>query len=101
MLAPSSNGVKPEKWEKGEHTQAVMEVGGNVLLVRAGALYHDIGKIDNALFFIENQMAGINPHDELSSDESAQVIISHVIKGIEKANSRFVRIYRKPRASPK
>jgi hypothetical protein len=65
--------------------QAVMEVGGNVLLVRAGALYHDIGKMDNALFFIENQMAGINPHDELSSNESAQVIISHVIKGIEKA----------------
>ena len=65
--------------------QAVMEVGGNVLLVRAGALYHDIGKMDNALFFIENQMAGINPHDELSSDESAKVIISHVIKGIEKA----------------
>lgn len=65
--------------------QAVMEVGGNALLVRAGALYHDIGKMDNALFFIENQMAGINPHDELSSDESAKVIISHVIKGIEKA----------------
>lgn len=65
--------------------QAIMEVGGNVLLVRAGALYHDIGKMDNPLFFIENQMAGINPHDELSSDESAKVIISHVIKGIEKA----------------
>jgi len=65
--------------------QAIMEIGGNVLLVRSGALYHDIGKMDNALFFIENQMAGINPHDELSSDESAKVIISHVIKGIEKA----------------
>jgi len=65
--------------------QAVMEIGGNVLLVRAGAMYHDIGKMDNPLFFIENQMAGINPHDELSADESAKVIISHVIKGIEKA----------------
>ena len=65
--------------------QAIMEIGGNVLLVRAGALYHDIGKMDNALFFIENQMAGVNPHDELSSDESAKVIISHVINGIEKA----------------
>jgi len=64
---------------------AIMKVGGNVLLVRAGAMYHDIGKMDNALFFIENQMAGVNPHDELSSDESAKVIISHVIKGIEKA----------------
>ena len=65
--------------------QAIMEIGGNVLLVRAGAMYHDIGKMDNPLFFIENQMAGINPHDELSADESAKVIISHVIKGIEKA----------------
>ena len=65
--------------------QAIMEIGGNVLLARAGAMYHDIGKIDAPLFFIENQMAGINPHDELSSDESAKVIISHVIKGIEKA----------------
>ena len=65
--------------------QAVMEIGGNVLLVRVGALYHDIGKIENALFFIENQIAGINPHDELSYDESAKLIISHVIKGIEKA----------------
>ena len=65
--------------------QAIMEIGGNVLLVRAGAMYHDIGKMDNPLFFIENQMAGVNPHDELSADESAKVIISHVIKGIEKA----------------
>ena len=65
--------------------QAIMEIGGNVLLARAGAMYHDIGKMDNPLFFIENQMAGINPHDELSADESAKIIISHVIKGIEKA----------------
>jgi hypothetical protein len=64
---------------------AAMEIDGNVLLIRAGALYHDIGKMDNALFFIENQMAGVNPHDELSSDESAKMIISHVIRGIEKA----------------
>ena len=65
--------------------QAIMEIGGNVLLVRAGAMYHDIGKMNNPLFFIENQMAGVNPHDELSADESAKIIISHVIKGIEKA----------------
>jgi putative nucleotidyltransferase with HDIG domain len=64
---------------------AAMEVEGNLLLMRVGALYHDIGKIDNPLFFIENQVAGINPHDELSSDESARVIISHVIRGVEKA----------------
>ena len=64
---------------------AAMEIDGNVLLIRVGALYHDIGKMENALFFIENQMAGVNPHDELSSDESAKMIISHVIRGIEKA----------------
>jgi putative nucleotidyltransferase with HDIG domain len=64
---------------------AVMEVGGNVLLVRAGALYHDIGKMESPLYFIENQMAGMNPHDELSFDESARIIIGHVIKGVEKA----------------
>lgn len=64
---------------------ATMEVDGNLLLMRVGALYHDIGKIDNPLFFIENQVAGVNPHDELSSDESARVIISHVIRGIERA----------------
>ena len=64
---------------------AAMEVNGNLLLMRVGALYHDIGKMENALFFIENQTAGINPHDELSSDESAKMIISHVIRGVEKA----------------
>ena len=66
--------------------QAIMEIG-EMFLVRAGAMYHDIGKMDNPLFFIENQMAGVNPHDELSADESAKVIISHVIKGIEKAKN--------------
>tara|TARA_B100001093_G_C26843899_1_gene1021849 strand:+ start:1388 stop:3388 length:2001 start_codon:yes stop_codon:yes gene_type:complete len=65
--------------------KAIMEIGGNVLLVRTGAMYHDIGKVEKPLFFIENQMAGINPHDELSADESAKLIISHVIGGIEKA----------------
>lgn len=50
-----------------------------------GALYHDIGKIDMPLYFIENQSTQMNPHDELSFDESAAIIISHVIRGIEKA----------------
>lgn len=64
---------------------AVYEIGGNTLLVRAGALYHDIGKIEMPMYFIENQSSGINPHDELSYLESASIIVSHVIKGIEKA----------------
>ncbi|MFA4850917.1 MAG: HDIG domain-containing metalloprotein [Bacteroidales bacterium] len=65
--------------------EAIYVIGGNTLLVRAGALYHDIGKMDMPLYFTENQSAGINPHDELTSEESAAIIISHVIKGIELA----------------
>jgi putative nucleotidyltransferase with HDIG domain len=64
---------------------AIFKIGGNALLVRAGALYHDIGKMDNPQFFIENQNKGINPHDKLPYDESAQIIIKHVINGIEMA----------------
>jgi putative nucleotidyltransferase with HDIG domain len=64
---------------------AIYEIGGNPLLVRTGAMYHDIGKMDAPLYFIENQTTGINPHDELTFDESATIIIEHVINGIEKA----------------
>lgn len=64
---------------------AIFTIGGNALLVRAGALYHDIGKMENPLYFIENQSSGFNPHDKLSYEESAQIIIRHVSKGIEMA----------------
>ncbi len=64
---------------------AIYEIGGNTLLVRAGALYHDIGKMDMPMYFIENQLSEMNPHDDLTYDESARIIISHVYKGIEKA----------------
>jgi len=64
---------------------AIYEIGGNALMVRTGALYHDIGKMDMPMYFVENQSTGINPHDDLTSEESARIIISHVIKGIEKA----------------
>ena len=64
---------------------AIYATGGNALLVRAGALYHDIGKLENPLFFIENQSPGFNPHDKLPYQESAQIIIRHVSKGIEMA----------------
>ena len=62
--------------------EGILEIGGNPLLVRAGALYHDIGKMKNPQFFIENQNHNINPHDDLSSQESAEVIINHVKNGI-------------------
>ncbi|MFB9055600.1 HDIG domain-containing metalloprotein [Mariniflexile ostreae] len=59
------------------------EIGANAMLVRVGALYHDIGKMKSPTYFIENQSTGINPHDELSPKESARIIIDHVINGIE------------------
>ena len=55
-------------------------IGANSLLVRTGALYHDIGKMTNPVFFTENQV-GVNPHDQLNDMESAQIIINHVYEG--------------------
>ncbi len=63
----------------------IYEIGGNPLLVRTGALYHDIGKMDMPAYFIENQRKGFNPHDKLSYEESAKIIISHVDRGVKKA----------------
>lgn len=65
--------------------ESIREIGGNALLVRAGALYHDIGKMDMPMYFIENQKEGVNPHDELTYEESAKIIVSHVVKGVEMA----------------
>ncbi|MBQ7509667.1 MAG: HDIG domain-containing protein [Prevotella sp.] len=62
------------------------KIGGNPQLVRTGALYHDIGKIQNPIYFTENQSGGINPHDNLSYIESAQMIISHVTEGLKLAD---------------
>ena len=61
------------------------EIGANAMLVRVGALYHDIGKMKNPTYFTENQSTGINPHDELSNIESARIIIDHALNGIEVA----------------
>ncbi len=65
--------------------EALYKIGGDTLLARTGALYHDIGKMDNPIYFIENQMGGYNPHDDLSYIESARIIIDHVSSGIERA----------------
>lgn len=64
---------------------AANEIGANAMLVRVGALYHDIGKMENPTFFTENQITNVNPHDEVSASESAKIIIDHVINGIELA----------------
>ena len=62
---------------------AADEIGANTLLVRVGALYHDIGKLENPTYFSENQKGKLNPHEDLEPQQSAQIIISHVLKGVE------------------
>ncbi|MGP1992900.1 HD family phosphohydrolase [Zobellia laminariae] len=64
---------------------AANEIGANAMLVRVGALYHDIGKMNHPTYFTENQITNVNPHDELAPKESAKIIINHVIDGIELA----------------
>lgn len=66
-------------------SDAARAMGANEQLVRAGALYHDIGKIVNPAFFTENQN-GVNPHDGLAPEKSARIIINHVTDGLKMAN---------------
>jgi len=63
----------------------VDQIGGNGLKTRVGALFHDIGKMVNPMYFIENQIPGHNPHDDLSPERSAEIIIQHVPDGIRLA----------------
>lgn len=63
----------------------VSEIGGNSLLAKVGALYHDIGKMNNPLYFTENQNSDFNPHGELDYVESAEIITAHVRDGLELA----------------
>jgi hypothetical protein len=65
--------------------EIILKIGGNPFLIRAGALYHDIGKIATPEFFIENQVVGINPHDKMNYQKSAEIIIDHVKKGVKMA----------------
>jgi putative nucleotidyltransferase with HDIG domain len=66
--------------------EVILKIGGNPFLVRAGALYHDIGKIAKPNFFIENQAAGMNPHDQMNYIKSAEIIIDHVKNGVKMAH---------------
>lgn len=66
-------------------SDAAMTVGADVQLVRAGALYHDIGKLNNPAFFTENQH-GVNPHDALPPERSASIVVSHVPDGLQLAD---------------
>lgn len=65
----------------------INRIGGKALLTRVGALYHDIGKMENPEFFIENQKYVDNPHDALDDKESAKVIIDHVTDGVKLAKA--------------
>lgn len=62
---------------------AAHRIGANATLVRTGALYHDIGKMVNPIFFTENQVEGIDPHAGLTEKESARIIIGHVAEGVK------------------
>jgi len=65
--------------------EAARAIGANHLLVRTGALYHDIGKLTRSEFFTENITEGFNPHEKLTPEESARLIISHIENGVELA----------------
>ena len=65
--------------------EAANRIGAKSQLVRTGALYHDIGKMENPAFFTENQSGNVNPHKNLSYEQSAQVVISHVTDGLKLA----------------
>ena len=70
--------------------EVLFEIGGDSLLVRTGALYHDVGKIKNPMYLTENQHGAYSPHNDLSNEESAQIIISHVTDGIELAHKNRI-----------
>lgn len=69
---------------------AANEIGANALLVRVGALYHDIGKLKNPSFFIENQSSSVSPHEDISPRQSAKIIIDHVLEGIALAKKNNI-----------
>lgn len=70
--------------------EAARRVGANSIEVRTGALYHDIGKMKNPIYFTENQSGGINPHNNLPPEESAAIILRHVTDGVSIANSHHL-----------
>lgn len=71
-------------------TEAAKKIGANSLLVRTGALYHDIGKMKNPQYFIENQMGGVNPLSEMGFEEASQIVIKHVTDGVEIARKNHL-----------
>lgn len=86
LLAEKAPGTFQHSMQVGNLAEAAAnEIGANSMLVRSGALYHDIGKINNPMYFTENQSTNVNPHSDLTPVDSAKMIIDHVIEGIELA----------------
>ncbi|MFO8087634.1 MAG: HDIG domain-containing protein [Bacteroidales bacterium] len=84
LLAEKAPGTFQHSIQVANLSEEVIHIiGGSVLLVRTGALYHDIGKMRNPMFFIENQNGNYNPHEEVSNHESARILIDHVTEGVE------------------
>lgn len=85
-LAEEAPGTFQHSMQVANLAEAVAnEINANAMLVRTGALYHDIGKLENPMYFTENQTTSVNPHNELTNVDSASIIIHHVIDGIELA----------------
>ncbi|MCU4174972.1 HD family phosphohydrolase [Carboxylicivirga sp. N1Y90] len=85
-MAEATPGTFQHSIQVGNLAQEVAyKLGANPALVRAGAMYHDIGKMASPMFFTENQAQGLNPHSELSYEDSAKVVINHIDNGVKMA----------------
>jgi len=85
-LAEEAPGTFQHSLQIASLAEAVIHrIGGNPFLAYAGALYHDIGKTNQPIYFVENQSAGMSPHSEMGYKESAKVIIDHVTYGVRLA----------------
>jgi len=90
-LAENAPGTFQHSLQVANLAEAVAnEINANAMLVRTGALYHDIGKMLNPMYFTENQTTSVNPHIELSPKDSAQIIIDHIINGVELAKKNHI-----------
>lgn len=90
-LSEKAPGTFQHSVQVGNLAQAVaFKIGANAMLVRAGAMYHDIGKIVSPMYFTENQAGGINPHNEMAYEDSARIVIQHVENGVKLAKKHRI-----------
>jgi putative nucleotidyltransferase with HDIG domain len=85
-MAEATPGTFQHSIQVGNLAQEVAyKLGANPALVRAGAMYHDIGKMASPMFFTENQAGGLNPHSDLDFEDSARIVINHIDNGVKLA----------------